>query len=82
MIHNTYIIIDGAEISVDIDFQYYKEYGVKTIVIDSIRAGAIRVESLVDFAEFEMLEEKLIAVYENAHFWYWENLKLEREINL
>jgi len=82
MTHNTYIIIDGAQITADIDFQYYKEDGVKTIVIDSIRSGAIRVESLVDSAELKALEEKLIDAYENAHFWYWENLKLEREINI
>lgn len=79
MTHNTYIIIDNAEISVDIDFELYKEDGVKTIVIDSIRSGTIRVGHLVDSTEMEALESKLETVYENANFWYWEDLKLERE---
>lgn len=72
MVYNTDIIIDEAIITVVIDFEYYRENGEDTVIVDSIKRGSMDILNLITSAELENIKLDCADQYKNKAFKYWE----------
>lgn len=72
MIYYTDITIDEAIIGVIIDFEYYRENGDDTVIVDSINNGGMEISNLITPAELENIKLDCVEHYKNVAFRYLE----------
>jgi len=82
MIKELDITIDGAELTCQVHFWYFKENGEVTIRIESIKNGTMEVSEMLSEEQIEDIKWQCQKHYEQYSFDFWEQRYEERNSGL